>query len=86
MDLGRAHIKSNTLGLRILRLEKGPLLQQSLSFTNNVGELGHYFASTQAEFDWLVFFVDPNARGAQSLKSALLAHRHHYRYQRVDCA
>ena len=86
MDLGRAHIKSNTSGLRILRLEIGPLSQESLSFTDNVAELGHCFASTQAEFDWLVFFVDPNARGAQSLKCALLAHRDHYRYQRVDCA
>ena len=48
MNLGRVHSKSNALGLRILRLEKGPLLQQSLSFTSNVGELGRYFASTQA--------------------------------------
>ena len=63
MNSGMPHIKSNTLSLRILRLEKGPLLQQSLSVIYNLGELGQCFSSTQAEFDWLIFFVDPNARG-----------------------
>ena len=74
----RTHIKSNALSLRNLWLEKGPLLQQSLSFMEESGELGYHFASTQVEWDWLVSCGDPRALAAQSLHSALLAHRGHY--------
>ena len=81
MNPGRAHVKSNALSLRNLSLQEGPLLQQSLSFMEVSGELGYCFASTQAEWDWLVSCVDPNAWAAQSLHSALLAHRGHYRYR-----